>query len=110
MPQHYFYNSEIPGKVVAEGVTRKILAYNDKLMVCEISFEKGSVGALHEHFHDQCTYIVEGKFEFDIGGDKQVVGPGDSTYKEPHIIHGAVCLEAGKLIDIFTPQRDDFLE
>jgi quercetin dioxygenase-like cupin family protein len=34
---------------------------------------------------------------------------GDSTYKQPDIEHGAVCLEAGVLLDIFTPCRQDFL-
>ncbi len=109
MIKNYFFNSEIEAVEVAQGVKRKILAYSDKLMVCELEFEKGAVGALHEHFHDQCSYVISGKFEFDIGGDKMVVSAGDSTYKQPHIIHGAVCLEKGKLIDIFTPQRDDFL-
>ncbi len=110
MPQNYFFNKDIPAKQVAEGVTRKVLAYNNNLMVCELEFEQGAVGALHEHFHDQCSYIVSGKFEFDIGGKKMILGAGDSTYKEPHIIHGGVCLEKGKLLDIFTPQRDDFLD
>lgn len=33
----------------------------------------------------------------------------DSLYKQPHIIHGATCLEAGMLLDVFTPHREDFL-
>jgi len=38
------------------------------------------------------------------------VKKGDSLYKEPNIIHGCVCLEAGKLLDVFTPKREDFLK
>jgi quercetin dioxygenase-like cupin family protein len=30
-------------------------------------------------------------------------------YKEPNVVHGAVCLKKGKLIDIFTPHREDFI-
>jgi len=59
----------------------------------------------------QTGYISRvGKFEFNIGGEKKIIGPGDSTYKEPHIVHGAVCLEEGVLLDIFTPARKDFLK
>jgi len=107
--QNYFINSEIDTKVADSGITRKILAHSDNLMVCELIFAKGAVGVLHSHPHEQCTYIISGKFEFDIEGKKCILGAGDSTYKQPDIIHGAVCLEEGKLLDIFTPTRKDFL-
>ena len=94
---------------VADGVTRKKLAYNENLMACEMHFKKGAVGALHSHPHEQITYVVSGKFEFSIGGKKVIISAGDSTYKQPNIVHGAVCLEDGVLIDIFTPARKDFL-
>ena len=108
--KNYFMGADIPAKEVAPGVRRKVLAYSDGLMVCELHFAKGAVGALHEHPHEQCSYIVSGAIEFDIGGQKQVVRAGDATYKQPHVVHGAVCLEEGVLLDIFTPARQDFLE
>lgn len=107
--KHYFIGSEIEAKPCDPGVTRKILAHSDNLMICELHFQKGAIGKLHEHFHEQCTYIISGKFEFNIGGEKKIISAGDSTYKEPHVIHGAECLEEGVLIDIFTPERKDFL-
>ena len=39
-----------------------------------------------------------------------IVKAGDGIYMEPDIIHGAVCLEAGILIDTFSPMRADFLK
>ncbi|MCD7754784.1 MAG: cupin domain-containing protein [Firmicutes bacterium] len=107
--QNFFINSEIPAQDADPGVKRKVLAYHENLMVCELTFQTGAVGKLHTHAHEQCTYIISGKFEFDIGGKKMILGPGDSTYKQSGIVHGSVCLEEGKLIDIFTPMRKDFL-
>ena len=107
--QNCFLTKEIEEKEVGEGLMRKVLAHNDNLMVCELHFKKGAIGAMHSHPHEQCTYIVSGKFEFDIGGKKVVLGAGDSTYKQPNIMHGGVCLEEGILIDVFTPARQDFL-
>jgi len=91
------------------GIKRKITAYNDNLMCVEVHFETGAVGAMHSHPHEQITYILSGRFEFNIGGNKKVLSAGDATYKQPNIEHGAVCLEAGVLLDIFTPCRKDFL-
>jgi len=107
--QNYFYNGDIKSNVVAKGIKRKVLSYNKDLMVCELDYQKGGVGDLHKHFHSQCSYIISGVFEFDIDGDKKVLKKGDSLYVQPEAMHGCVCLEKGVLLDIFTPQREDFL-
>lgn len=108
--KNYFMNADVEAKEVDKGVRRKVLAHSDNLMVCELHFEKGAVGTLHQHPHEQCTYIISGKFEFNINSVKKVLQAGDTTYKEPGVVHGAVCLEEGSLIDIFTPERKDFLD
>ena len=71
--------------------------------------DSGTVAARHRHPHEQITYVISGKFEFTVGDDTYTVGPGDSLYKQPNIEHGATCLEAGTLLDVFTPHREDFL-
>lgn len=108
--QKYFYAKDCPAKQVSPGVKRSIIAHGPDLMIAHLWFEKGAVGALHHHPHTQASYILSGKFEYSIGGVKKVVGPGDSTFKISNIEHGAVCLEAGEVLDIFTPEREDFLE
>lgn len=92
------------------GVSRKFLGWDNQIMMVKVKFEKGAEGAPHEHFHTQSTYCAEGKFEFTIGDKKQVVNAGDGVYIPPNIPHGAVCLEAGILIDVFAPVREDFLD
>ncbi|AEV33186.1 cupin domain-containing protein [Owenweeksia hongkongensis] len=92
------------------GVSRKFLGYDNQIMMVKVKFEKGAVGSPHHHFHTQATYCVEGKFEFEIDGKKQIVNGGDGVYIPPNALHGAVCLEAGMLIDVFSPVREDFLD
>lgn len=108
--QNYYFGADIKAKDLGGGVTRKVLAHHDELMLCELHFSKGSIGALHHHPHTQISYVISGAFEFTIDGVKQVVRAGDSLYKQPEVVHGCVCLEDGVLLDIFTPQRDEFLE
>jgi quercetin dioxygenase-like cupin family protein len=106
---NYFPGDEMDLIDLGNGMKRKVVAYNDALMCVEVHFETGIVAALHSHPHEQITYIMSGRFEFNIGGVKKVLSAGDSTYKQPDIEHGAVCLEAGVLLDVFTPCRQDFL-
>lgn len=91
------------------GVTRRVLAYTDALMCVENTFEQGAVGPLHSHPHTQITYVAEGKFSFVIDGETRIVCRGDTLLKENGVEHGCTCLEAGILLDIFTPMRQDFI-
>ena len=92
------------------GVSRKILAQDTALMAVEVAFETGAVGAVHTHPHVQISYVLEGKFEADMNGEKTVITKGDTYYTAPNVPHGVVCLEKGVLLDVFTPRRDDFLK
>lgn len=59
---------------------------------------------------EQTTYVASGCFEVTIGQEKKVLRAGDGYYVAPNLEHGCVCLEAGVLIDTFTPMREDFLK
>ena len=108
--QNYFFGKDILATKLDSGIVRKVLAHNENLMIVEVHFPKdGTIGALHDHQHEQITYVIEGEFEFTIGNEKKIVKKGDSMYKQPNIIHGCVCLKAGILLDVFTPERKDFL-
>ncbi len=105
----FVYNKDIALEDLGEGISRKVLAHNDNMMAVEVRFKSGAIGAMHSHPHEQLTYVLSGKFEFTIGDETKVVAAGDTMYKEPNIEHGCVCLEAGVLIDNFTPMRKDFV-
>ena len=91
------------------GVTRQVLADSPELMVVAFRFERDGEGKLHNHPHVQSTYVEAGRFRFSMDGEEFEVGPGDSFVIPSNAVHGCTCLEAGTLIDCFTPRRDDFL-
>jgi len=91
------------------GVTRQVLADSPELMVVAFSFAEGAEGKLHSHLHVQSTYVAEGRFRFTIAGTEVEIGVGDSLVVPSNAVHGCRCLQAGRLIDSFTPRRADFL-
>ena len=97
-------------QTVGQGVTRKILGYDDALMMVVVNFEAGAVGALHHHPHRQVTYVAAGKFEAEVDGVKRTIKAGDCFFVAPELVHGVVALEAGTLVDVFTPAREDFVK
>ncbi len=92
------------------GIKRQIMGYDGQLMMVKVVFEEGAVGTMHEHYHSQATYVASGKFELTIGEEKRILEAGDGYYVAPDVLHGCVCLEAGILIDTFSPMRADFLK
>ncbi len=102
-------DADIPWTDLGSGVKRKIISHDDRLMMVKVAFETGGVGSLHHHFHTQLSYVASGRFELTIGSYRRVLEAGDAYYVPPDMVHGALCLEKGELIDIFSPRRDDFL-
>ncbi len=102
--------SEMPWENPGPGITRQIMAYDGQLMMVKVVFEKGAVGTMHEHYHSQATYVASGRFELTIGDEKRILTAGDGYYVAPDELHGCICLEAGVLIDTFSPVRADFLK
>ena len=103
-------NKDTAAVALGEGVSRKILSSGGNMMTAQFSFEKGAVGTPHTHPHEQVGYVVEGRFELLLAGEKTIISPGDTYYVPPNTLHGVVALEDGILLDVFTPQREDFLE
>ncbi|MET0575981.1 MAG: cupin domain-containing protein [Mesorhizobium sp.] len=92
-----------------DGNRRRVLLHTDELMMVEFGFEKGGVGALHSHPHVQSSYIAEGRFEVTIDGKVETLSAGDGFIVPSNLVHGVRALEAGRLVDTFTPHRADFL-
>ena len=101
---------DIPLTDLGGGVSRRILSYNERMMAVEVHFEKGAVGATHSHPHVQISYVLEGSFEAKIGDEVKIISKGDTYITEPDVPHGVVALEAGVLLDIFNPMREDFIK
>ena len=101
--------SEIDWEEAGPGIERQIMGYDDKIMLVNVRFKKGAIGQMHKHPHSQTSYVVSGSFEVTIGNEKKVLNTGDGYYIPTDVMHGAVCLADGVLIDAFSPHREDFL-
>ena len=91
------------------GCRRRIRAYNKEMMLVEVIFDEGAVGADHSHPHTQISYVLSGEFTYHIEGETRVMHPGDSIVVDGGKLHGCTCVKAGTLLDTFTPMREDFV-
>lgn len=114
----FFYDNELPLERVDENSLRKVLAYGDGLMNTLVVFERGLAAGssipYHQHEHVQTTFVLQGSFELAIEYpdhiERKVVQQGDSIYFPSKHPHGCIPLEDdSRLLDAFTPIRQDFL-
>ena len=105
----FIFEHQLPWTDLGGGVSRQIAGCDKNIMLVKVKFIKGAIGAVHHHFHSQCSYVASGSFEVEISGKKKILSTGDSFYVEPNARHGVVCLEEGVLVDTFSPAREDFL-
>ena len=107
--EQFLFESELPWIDLGDGLRRQIMGYNDSIMMVKVEFQKGAIGALHHHPHAQSTYVASGIYKLTIGNESKTIKSGDGFFTSPDLPHGVLCIEAGALIDTFSPVREDFL-
>lgn len=99
-------------QTIAPGRTR-YLARTDRLMTAVIDFSDGPTDAPdppHSHPHEQLSYVAEGEVLFFLGDERHHLKAGDLFAVPGDVPHSVQLLTAKvRLVDTFTPIREDFL-
>jgi quercetin dioxygenase-like cupin family protein len=105
----FAFDRDLPWEPAGEGVRRKVLTYDSGVMMVRVAFEAGAVGPPHAHPHVQCSLVERGVFDVTIAGRTERLRAGDSFLVPSGALHGAVAVEEGVLLDVFTPMREEFV-
>jgi len=99
--------TDIPGKEFIPGfIGRFVHGAQSTLSFVEI--KKGSRLPEHRHMQEQITHIVEGELEMIIGAEKYLFTAGTVHVIPSNMPHSAYALTDCKVIDAFSPARDDY--
>jgi quercetin dioxygenase-like cupin family protein len=99
--------SDIDTKEIAPGFFSKLI-HTDTNTINFIEVKAGCSVPLHQHVHEQCSFVIEGKFEMTVNGDTQVLDTGLFVVIPSNVVHGGKAITDCKLIDIFSPVREDY--
>lgn len=68
----------------------------------------GAPAPEHSHPHEQILSLIEGEFEFTVGGEAEVLPAGAVVVIPPGVPHSGRAVTECRIIDAFHPVRDDF--
>ncbi|PWU00588.1 MAG: cupin domain-containing protein [Bacteroidetes bacterium] len=97
----------LKSKEVFPGFTGRFL-HGEKSTTAFWDVKKGSSVPMHQHVHEQVTYIVEGDLEMTIGGEKMLLTAGAMHVIPSNTPHTATAKTDCKIIDVFVPVREDY--
>lgn len=73
-----------------------------------VEMDPGAVIPEHAHPHEQVGYLVEGEFDFTIGGDTYHLVPGQMWRIPGGVPHKVVAgSQPVRALDVFYPIRED---
>ena len=99
--------SEIPERELAKGIRGRYF-HTNSTTIGYVDIDKGAILPAHSHIHEQTTQIMEGQLEMTIGGVTQILEPGVITLIPSNVVHSARALTDCKVVDIFSPVREDY--
>jgi quercetin dioxygenase-like cupin family protein len=91
----------IPGTTVR-------FVHSDRMTVAHWHFDPGIDLPEHSHPHDQITNVLDGEFELTVEGVPEILTAGDYRVIPPDVVHSGRSITECKIIDVFSPVRDDY--
>jgi quercetin dioxygenase-like cupin family protein len=97
----------IPAKILMPGIVGHY-AHGNNMSLGYVELEKGSSIPLHQHVHEQITYIMEGELDMVIGEQNCLLTAGMYHIIPSNMPHSAIARTACKVIDVFSPVREEY--
>ena len=105
----YFVDpSTVKRKELAPGVVLRPM-WGDKIMMSMVEVAPNAVVPMHTHPHEQAGIVLQGAFEFTVGGETKQLRQGDAYIIPGGVEHTLVGSDGWSLVlDIFSPPREEY--
>jgi quercetin dioxygenase-like cupin family protein len=98
---------KIPPREIVPGYRARFI-HTEHMTLAFWDVDAGATMPLHRHHHEQTSQVLDGKFELTVGDERKMYEPGTVVVIPPNTLHGGVAVTACRLLDIFSPVREDY--
>ncbi|MEO5891503.1 MAG: cupin domain-containing protein [Ferruginibacter sp.] len=99
--------AQIQPKEIVKGYRARFI-HTENMTIAFWEVDAGAVMPLHQHLHEQTSQVLEGRFELTVAGEVNIYEPGFIAIIPSHVPHSGIALTDCKLLDIFSPVREDY--
>jgi quercetin dioxygenase-like cupin family protein len=101
--------NENPWIGISPGIKRQTVASGKTMYQMLATLESGSKMPVHQHSQEQIVYILSGRMKLIVDGTAHEMKTGDSFYLAANVPHGVETMEETRVLDTFSPPRDEYL-
>ena|ERR1700730_16771854 len=94
---------------ICPSIKRQTVASGKMMYQMTAHLEAGSKMPAHRHPQEQIVHILEGRMKLIIDGTAHELTTGDSFYLASNVPHGVETIEDTRVLDTFSPPREEYL-
>jgi quercetin dioxygenase-like cupin family protein len=91
------------------GVDFIVLSIGKETMVTKMLYKSTDFVPFHKHPNEQSGYVISGSYKLKFGGEEYLLSVGDAYSIPADSEHSLEIIEAGEVLDVFSPIRQDYL-
>ena len=99
--------NDIKTKEIAPGFFSKLI-HTETNTLNFIEVKAGCSVPRHRHIHQQCSFVIEGEFELTVNDVPQLLNTGLFAVIPSNVWHSGTAITNCRLIDVFSPVREDY--
>jgi quercetin dioxygenase-like cupin family protein len=99
-----------PSIEICPGIKRRTVANGRTMYQMIATLAAGSRMPAHQHPQEQIVHILEGQMRLIVDGVPHELSAGDSFYLASNVPHGVETISLTRVLDTFSPPRDDYLQ
>jgi quercetin dioxygenase-like cupin family protein len=101
--------NENPWIEICPGIKRQTVASGKTMYQMIAELDAGSRMPEHRHPQEQLVHILEGRMRLIVDGTPHELSAGDSFYLAGNVPHGVETIENTRVLDTFSPPREEYL-
>ena len=82
--------------------------HSETMTLAFLEVTAGAMMPIHQHVHEQISQVLEGSFELTVNDERKVYEAGTVVVIPSNVPHGGVAVTDCRLLDIFSPVREDY--
>ena len=94
---------------ICPGIKRQTIASGQTMYQMVAQLKAGSRMPEHQHPQEQIVHVLSGRMKLIVNGKPHEMKTGDSFYLAGNVPHGVETAEETKVLDTFSPPREEYL-